>query len=61
MEHHARLLEGRGVYLTSDDPPLLATLRRIAAGVWMFEQMAGPRNAAPKPLGDEDDARCEAA
>jgi hypothetical protein len=109
MEHHARLLEGRGVYLTSEDPPLLAALRRIAAGVWVFEQMAGPRNAAPpegardallrdlaasglrivaadpatamsrldrdvvracerledvghgEPLGDEDDARCEAA
>jgi hypothetical protein len=53
MEHHARLLEGRGVYLTSDDPPLLVALRRVAPGVWVFEQMAGPRNAAP-PEGARD-------
>jgi hypothetical protein len=33
--------------LTCDDPALLVGLRRVAAGVWMFEQMAGPDNAAP--------------
>jgi hypothetical protein len=35
------------VCLTRDDPALLVSLRRVAAGVWMCEQMAGPGNAAP--------------
>ena len=46
-QHHLRLLDGTGVYLTSDDPALLVGLRRVAPAVWMCEQMAGPDNAAP--------------
>jgi hypothetical protein len=46
-QHHLRLLDGTGVYLTCDDPPLLVSLRRVAAVVWTCEQMAGPGNAAP--------------
>jgi hypothetical protein len=33
-QHHLHLIDGTGVYLVSDDPPLLATLRRVADRVW---------------------------
>ncbi|GAA0607221.1 hypothetical protein GCM10009416_50260 [Craurococcus roseus] len=46
-QHLLRLLDGTGAYLTSGDPALLVALRRVAAGVWTLEQMAGPGNAAP--------------
>lgn len=49
-QHHVRLLDGSGAYLIADDPALLACLRRVAAGVWTLEQIAGPGNAAP-PVG----------
>jgi hypothetical protein len=45
--HHMRLIDGSGVYLTADVPPMLASLRRVGSGLWLFEQMAGPRNSAP--------------
>ena len=46
-QHWFRLLDGTGVYLVSDAPPLLVALRRAAAGVWVFDQIAGPKNEAP--------------
>ncbi len=46
-QHWFRLLDGTGVYLVSDAPPLLAGLRRVAANVWMLDQIAGPKNEAP--------------
>jgi hypothetical protein len=51
--HHIRLVDGSGVYLISDAPPLLVALRRVHANVWMLEQMAGPENA-PAPAGAHD-------
>jgi hypothetical protein len=47
VHHHFRLLDGTNVFLTIDTPPLLASLRRVGADLWVFEQMAGPRNVAP--------------
>jgi hypothetical protein len=47
VHHHLRLLDGTSVFLTIDTPPLLASLRRVGADLWVFEQMAGPRNVAP--------------
>jgi len=46
-QHWFRLLDGTGVYLVSGAPPLLIALRRAAPGVWVFDQMAGPKNEAP--------------
>jgi hypothetical protein len=51
--HHIRLVDGSGVYLTSDAPPLLVALRRVHANVWTLEQIAGPKNA-PAPDGAHD-------
>jgi hypothetical protein len=45
--HHMRLIDGSSVYLTADVPPLLASLRRVGSGLWLYEQMAGPKNSAP--------------
>jgi hypothetical protein len=52
-QHDFHLLDGSGVYLVSDTPPLLASLRRASGGLWVFDQMTGPRNAAP-PAGAQD-------
>jgi hypothetical protein len=46
-KYYVNLVLGSTVFLTSDDPPLLAALHRVADGVWHFEQCAGPKNAAP--------------
>jgi hypothetical protein len=46
-EYHFRLLSGTGVFLVSDDPALLVALRRIGGGLWVLEQMMGPKNQAP--------------
>jgi hypothetical protein len=51
--HHMRLVDGSGVYLTSDAPPLLVALRRVHANVCYLEQVAGPKNA-PAPDGAHD-------
>jgi hypothetical protein len=48
-QFHMRLIDGSGVYLTSDVPPLLVALHRAHGAVWVLEQMAGPKNAAPPP------------
>jgi hypothetical protein len=47
---HLGLIDGTAVFLVSDDPPLLASLQRVADGVWHLEQCAGPKNASP-PAG----------
>lgn len=47
VHHHFRLLDGTSVFLTIDTPPLLASLRRVGADLWVFDQIAGPRNVAP--------------
>jgi hypothetical protein len=47
IEFHFRLVNGLGVFLVSDDPALLVALRRVGGGLWMLEQMAGPKNRAP--------------
>jgi hypothetical protein len=47
---HLGLLQGTEAFLVSDDPQVLVAMRRAAAGVWVFEQMAGPRNG-PAPEG----------
>lgn len=47
---HLGLVDGTAVFLVSDDPPLLASLQRVADGVWYLEQCAGPKNASP-PAG----------
>ncbi|MBC4018642.1 hypothetical protein ACFQU2_16655 [Siccirubricoccus deserti] len=49
-QHHFHLLDGTGVYLASDEPPLLVSLRRAADRVWYFDQAAGPGNETP-PAG----------
>jgi hypothetical protein len=50
-QYHLGLLDGSTVFLTGDDPLLLAALRRVAKGVWHLEQMVGPANApAPKDV-----------
>ena len=46
-QHWVRLLDGTGVFLAADAPPLLALLRRAAPGVWVLDQIAGPKNEAP--------------
>jgi hypothetical protein len=46
-QHHFRLLDGSGVYLVADEPALLAALRRVDGGLWLLEQVAGPKNKAP--------------
>jgi hypothetical protein len=45
--YHFRLVGGAGVFLVSDDPALLVALRRVGGGLWVLEQMAGPKNQAP--------------
>ncbi|MGG5890986.1 hypothetical protein ACLF3G_28300 [Falsiroseomonas sp. HC035] len=50
-QYHLSLLDGSTVFLTADEPPLLAALRRVATGVWHLEQIVGPANApAPKDV-----------
>jgi hypothetical protein len=49
-KHHINTVEGKTIVLTSDEPPLIAALHRIADGVWQFEQCAGPKNCRP-PAG----------
>jgi hypothetical protein len=51
-DFHFRLLRGAAVFLVSDDPPVLVALRQVGGGLWVVEQMAGPKNAAP-PVGTE--------
>ena len=51
--HHLGLIDGTEAFLASDDPPVLVGLRRAAPGVWVVEQMAGPRNG-PAPEGARD-------
>jgi hypothetical protein len=46
-QHYLHLIDGSGVYLASDTPPLLVALRRVHAKLWHLEQMAGPKNAPP--------------
>jgi hypothetical protein len=49
--YHLGLIDGSTVFLTADDPPLLAALHRVASGVWHLEQIVGPANApVPKDL-----------
>jgi hypothetical protein len=48
-KYHVNLVNGSAVFLTSDDPPLLAALHRVADGLWQFEQCAGPKNVLPPP------------
>jgi hypothetical protein len=47
IEFHFRLVNGSGVFLVSDDHALLVALRRAGGGLWVLEQMAGPKNRAP--------------
>jgi uncharacterized protein YjiS (DUF1127 family) len=47
IEFHFRLVNGLGIFLVSDDPALLVALRRVGGGLWVLEQMAGPKNRAP--------------
>jgi hypothetical protein len=49
-DFHFRLLKGTAVFLVSDDPPVLVALRQVGGGLWVVEQIAGPKNAAP-PVG----------
>jgi hypothetical protein len=49
-KYHIGLVDGTVAFLASDDPPLLASLHRVANGVWHLEQCAGPKNASP-PAG----------
>jgi hypothetical protein len=46
-DYHFRLLNGTGVFLVSDEPALLVALRRVGGGLWILEQVAGPKNQAP--------------
>jgi hypothetical protein len=46
-DYHFRLLSGTGVFLVSDEPALLVALRRVGSGLWVLEQVAGPKNHAP--------------
>jgi hypothetical protein len=48
-QHHLRLIDGSGVYLASDVPPLLVALRRVHGSLWIMEQIAGPKNSPPSP------------
>lgn len=50
--YHFRLVGGTGVFLVCDDPALLVALRRVGGGLWVLEQMAGPKNQAP-PKGTQ--------
>jgi hypothetical protein len=52
-QHYLHLIDGTGVYLASEAPPLLVSLRRVRAGLWHLEQMAGPKNAPP-PAGAKE-------
>lgn len=49
-KYHINMIQGTTLVLTSDDPPLIAALHRVAADVWQFEQCMGPKNASP-PAG----------
>jgi hypothetical protein len=46
-KYYVNLVDGSTVFLTSDDPPLLAAMHRVTHGVWQFEQCVGPKNVAP--------------
>jgi hypothetical protein len=46
-EHHLRLIDGSGVHLAADEPRLLVALHRVGGGLWVLEQLAGPKNEAP--------------
>jgi hypothetical protein len=52
IEFHFRLLSGTGVFLVAEEPALLVALRRTGGGLWVLEQMAGPKNQAP-PKGTQ--------
>lgn len=47
--HHVSLVQGSAVFLVSDEPQVLASLNRVADGVWYLEQLAGLKNKAPPP------------
>ncbi|MGK7867200.1 hypothetical protein [Falsiroseomonas sp. E2-1-a20] len=50
-QYHLGLLDGTTTFVTADNPPLLAALNRVAAGVLHLEQIVGPANAPiPKPV-----------
>jgi hypothetical protein len=46
-KYHVDLVDGSTVFLTSDDPPLLAAMHRVTHCVWQFKQCVGPKNVAP--------------
>lgn len=46
-EHHFRLVNGSGVYLLTEEPRLLVALRRVVGNLWVLDQMARPKDAAP--------------
>jgi hypothetical protein len=50
-QYHLGLIKGDIVFLTADEPRLLAALHRVAHGVWHLDQIVGPANAAaPKDV-----------
>jgi hypothetical protein len=48
-QHHVSLIDGTTVFLTSDDPPLLASLQRVARNLYRLEQCVGRKNTSPPP------------
>jgi hypothetical protein len=47
-QHHIRLITGAAVYLVADTPPVLISLLRVGRGLWVLDQMAGPKNTEPR-------------
>jgi hypothetical protein len=43
--HWLKLVEGTRVYLTQDDPPLVAALYRVGPNLWHLSKVSGPQNA----------------
>jgi hypothetical protein len=48
VEHWIALAGGSSIYVTSDDPPLIATVNRCGAAYWI-QEVRGPQNRAVDP------------
>jgi hypothetical protein len=43
-DHYFELTAGTSVYVTSDHPPLLATVQQVGPGLWKLDELNGPQN-----------------
>ncbi|MGG5824009.1 hypothetical protein [Falsiroseomonas sp. HW251] len=48
--HHINVVAGTRVYLTADNPPLFASLRKLGSAAWFLDRIVGPQNADAPPV-----------